>query len=71
MDKICGNCNYFVRHYVFSAHCFTEIEHGHCGTLGLKNRKTLQKACDHFEEKAETPPIKVIEISIKERELQR
>lgn len=69
MEKICGNCEHFRKHYVFSAHRFLEIEHGHCGTLGLKNRKANQKACEHFIEKDKTKEEKIIEIevSIKER----
>lgn len=73
MDKKCGNCEHFVKHYVFSSKRFSEIEHGHCTYPMLKNRQTTHKACQHFIEKDKSKEEKIIEIDIRinERILQK
>ena len=65
MDKKCGNCEHFVKHYVFSSKRFSEIEHGHCTYPMLKNRETTHKACQHFIKKDKSKEEKIIEIDIR------
>ena len=65
MDKTCGNCEHFVKHYVFCCRHFTEIDNGHCTYPMLKNRAGTHKACQHFIEKDKSKENKLIEIDIK------
>lgn len=64
MNKNCGNCGYFIKHYVFSSQRFTEIDYGHCTYPMLKNRDATHKACQYFIEKDKSKENKIIEIDI-------
>ena len=68
MDKNCGNCQHFVKHYVFSDYHFSEIDYGHCTYPMLKNRESTHKACQHFIERDKSKENKIIEIDIKIKE---
>ena len=51
MDKICRNCEHYIRHFVFLGSSFSPINHGHCTYPRLKNREADCKACKYFEER--------------------
>lgn len=69
MEQKCGNCNFFIRHYIKSSGRFTEIDNGHCTYPRLKHRDGSQKACEYFIEREEEPKIHFIEIEINHRTL--
>ena len=64
MEQICGNCEYYTRHFVNLSGYFRPIDHGHCRYPGLKNREADHKACKYFEERKEKDEIQVIEIKV-------
>lgn len=64
MEQNCGNCKYFIRHYVKMSGRFSPIDHGHCRYPMLKNRVIDHKACKYFEEK-ESDEEKVLFVTIK------
>lgn len=68
MELNCGNCKHFVKHYIFLDERFIEIKSGHCIYPMNKSRKSMDKVCQHFEEREETK-IEFIEITIKRRTL--
>ncbi len=65
MEQYCGNCKYFIRHYIKQTGKFSPIDHGHCRYPMLKNRMVDTKACKHFEEKDEADEKKILFVTIR------
>lgn len=69
MEQICGNCEYFVKHFVNIGGRFVHSELGHCTYPMVKNRQVQSKACKYFEERYTDDSINIIEITIKHKTL--
>lgn len=67
MEKICRNCEHYVRHFVFLGSSFSPIAHGHCTYPRLKNREADCKACKHFEERKKDDRVQVTQIRIEHK----
>lgn len=67
MEKICRNCEHYIRHFVSLGKSFSPIDHGHCTYPMLKNREAGCKACKHFEERKKDDRIQVTEIRIEHK----
>lgn len=68
MEQTCGNCEHFIKHYIFMDGRFSPIDDGHCTYPMIKNRTTDHKACKHFTESKKNE-IQVIEIKIRHKTL--
>lgn len=44
----CGNCVYFVRHYIRNGRKFQPLSFGHCTYPRIKSRTDETPACDKF-----------------------
>lgn len=69
MEQNCGNCEHYIRHFVYSSGRFTPILHGHCTYPMIKNREADTKACKHFEKRHTANSIQVVEIKIEYKTL--
>ena len=53
MEKTCGNCKNFQRHYVrYPRGNYSPIHHGHCMKPRVKRRIMQDNACAHWENAA-------------------
>ncbi len=54
-DRACKNCVYFRLHYVrYSRGRYREMEYGHCMEPRLKIRYADNRACQYWQERAES-----------------
>lgn len=69
MERICGNCEHYYRHFVFSAGTFSPIDYGHCVYPMIKDRTASHKSCKYFEERKTDDKVQVVEIRINHKTL--
>ena len=49
-ERQCGNCKYFIQHYLKDGLSFIKINAGHCtASRQCKNKRMLDAACDQWE----------------------
>jgi hypothetical protein len=52
-QNVCGDCIHYIGHYTRHEYngrsLFHKLESGHCTTPRLKNKKSSDKACAHYE----------------------
>ena len=64
--ETCGNCAFFMQHYVYSLNRFTPMAIGHCIFPNCKDRFETE-TCKYFEDRAEYKKL-IAEEQAKERE---
>ena len=69
MKQVCGNCEHYIRHFVFSAGSFVPIDSGHCTFPMIKDRTESHKSCKYFEERKTDNKVHITEIRINHKTL--
>lgn len=56
MEKKCGSCKFYLRHYTFSEQTLFRVNCGHCTYARRKQRKPDANACENYIAETQTDP---------------